>query len=70
MKDEHGSMSDNYSENDSPVSGLKNEASRQRWEMFHRAIAHAKQSNSAALQESEVQPSKPGRTGPLLTIVR
>ena len=63
-------MSDNYSENDSPVSGLKNEAARQRWELFHRAIAHAKQSNTAALQESEVQPSKPGCAGRVLTIVR
>ena len=70
MKREHGSMSDNYSEDDSPVSGLKNEAARQRWEMFHRAIAHAKQSNSAALQESETQSTKSGRTGPMLTIIR
>lgn len=63
-------MSSNYSENDSPVSALKNESTRQRWEMFHRAIAHAKQSNSAELQESEIQASKPARTGPFLTIVR
>ena len=49
---------------------LKNESSRQRWEMFHRAIAHAKQSNSDALQEAETQPAECKRTGPLLSIAR
>ncbi|MGB5247273.1 MAG: hypothetical protein WBM54_04150 [Woeseia sp.] len=29
---------------------LRNEATRQRWDLFHRAIAHAKQSNDSALQ--------------------
>jgi hypothetical protein len=38
--------------------------------MFHRAIAHAKQSNTAALQEAETPASKPKRSGPLLTIAR
>ena len=50
---EHGSMSNNCSENESPISALKSESARQRWDMFHRAIAHAKQSNTAALQEDE-----------------
>jgi hypothetical protein len=63
-------MSNNYSENDSPLLALKNESSRQRWEMFHRAIAHAKQSNSDALQEAETQPAECKRTGPLLSIAR
>lgn len=30
---------------------LKNESARQRWQLFHRAIAHAKQSNFQALEE-------------------
>jgi len=63
-------MSNNYSENDSPVTALKNESSRQRWEMFHRAIAHAKQSNSDALQEAEKPPADCKRTAPLLSIAR
>lgn len=38
----------------------KNESSRQRWELFHRAIAHAKESNVAAMDEadSDSVPSK------------
>jgi len=63
-------MSNDFSENESPLSALKSESARQRWELFHRAIAHAKQSNSAALQDSDTTASKPKRTGPLLTIVR
>ena len=35
---------------------LKNEATRQRWELFHRAITHAKQSNESALQVTGDEP--------------
>ena len=63
-------MSNDCSENESPLSALKSESARQRWEMFHRAIAHAKQSNSAALQESETPARKPKRSGPVMSIVR
>jgi DNA-binding transcriptional regulator YiaG len=70
VKYEHGCMSDNCPENESPLSALKSESARQRWDLFHRAIAHAKQSNSAALQESETTASKPSGSGQLLTIVR
>ena len=63
-------MSNNLLENESPLSALKTESARQRWEMFHRAIAHAKRSNTAALQEADSTASKPKRTGPLLTIAR
>jgi hypothetical protein len=35
------------------VEALKNESARQRWELFHRAIAHAKQSNTNAMQEAD-----------------
>jgi hypothetical protein len=62
-------MSDNYSENDSPLAALKSESARQRWDMFHRAIAHAKQSTAAELQESDAQGIQPKRSGPLLTII-
>jgi hypothetical protein len=63
-------MSNNCSENESPLSALKSESARQRWDMFHRAIAHAKQSNNAAVQDSEPPVSKPKRSGPLLSIAR
>ena len=69
-KYEHGCMSENCPENDSPLSALKSESARQRWDLFHRAIAHAKQSNSEALQESESSTGKPKCSGQLLTIVK
>jgi hypothetical protein len=57
---------------------LKNEATRQRWELFHRAIALAKQSNADAmeaadkLQQSSSDTSEPvrHRAEPLLSIAR
>jgi hypothetical protein len=63
-------MSNDFSENESPLSALKSESARQRWDLFHRAIAHAKQSNSAALQDSDASASEPKRSGPVLTIAR
>ena len=44
-------MSNKCKEAESPVVFLKDETARQRWELFHRAIAHAKQSNVASLDE-------------------
>jgi hypothetical protein len=44
-------MSNKTPDQNPPVEGFKNEATRRRWELFHRAIAHAKQSNVNALQE-------------------
>jgi hypothetical protein len=57
---------------------LKNEATRQRWELFHRAIALAKQSNADAmqaadkLQQTSLDASEPvpQRAEPLLSIAR
>jgi len=63
-------MSNNCSENDSQLSALKNESARQRWELFHRAIAHAKQSNNDALLDAEIPASKQKSSGPLLSIAR
>jgi len=63
-------MSNDCPENEPPLSALKSESARQRWELFHRAIAHAKQSNSAALEESDSPASKSKRSGPILTIIR
>jgi hypothetical protein len=63
-------MSNNCSENESPLSALKSESARQRWDMFHRAIAHAKQSNNDALQEAEMPASNAKPAGPMLSIAR
>ncbi|NOX69544.1 MAG: hypothetical protein GXP15_10185 [Gammaproteobacteria bacterium] len=63
-------MSIKLSQSDSPVAGLKNEASRQRWELFHRAIAHAKQSNSDAMQQTSNGDGEPKRRRPVLTIAK
>jgi hypothetical protein len=64
------SMSTKHQENDAPVVSLKNESSRQRWELFHRAIAHAKESNHAALDETDSHSDEPKGGGPLLSIIR
>jgi hypothetical protein len=46
-------MSNKYTESESPVASLKNDSSRQRWELFHRAIAHAKEANDASLNDDD-----------------
>lgn len=63
-------MSRKHKETESPTATLKNEFARQRWDLFHRAIAHAKQSNNDALNESDAQSLDGGDAGPLLSIVR
>ncbi|MDH3777546.1 MAG: hypothetical protein OES59_01890 [Gammaproteobacteria bacterium] len=64
------SMNNKHQNSESPVDSLKNESSRQRWELFHRAIAHAKESNNAALHEADTETGDAECAGPLLTIVR
>jgi hypothetical protein len=72
-------MNDKISNNESRFATLKNEATRQRWELFHRAIALAKQSNADAMAEadrfqnsSSSEASEPvrHRAEPLLSIAR
>ena len=63
-------MSNTYLETESAVVSLKNESTRQRWEMFHRAIAHAKQVNSAALIETDGPSTDTESSVPPLSIVR
>lgn len=55
---------------ESPVTALKNDSARQRWEYFHRAIAHAKQSNFSALQEADADTGDGKRPRPMLSIAR
>jgi hypothetical protein len=46
-------MTDKTFNNDDRFATLKNEAARQRWVLFHQAIAVAKQSNAEAMEEAE-----------------
>ncbi len=63
-------MSNKYQKPDSPIAALKNESARQRWELFHRAIAYAKESNNASLVEADTHAGESDSAGPLLSIVR
>jgi hypothetical protein len=63
-------MSNKYTESESPVVSLKNESSRQRWELFHRAIAHAKEANDASLADEDGAANEAAASGPLLSVVR
>jgi hypothetical protein len=63
-------MSNKIEKANSPVDSFKNESTRQRWEMFHRAIAHAKETTNAAMYEADAQGSDPECSGPMLTIVK
>jgi hypothetical protein len=63
-------MSNKYTESESPVVSLKNESSRQRWELFHRAIAHAKDANDASLVEDDGSATETAAASPLLSVVR
>lgn len=51
------------------VGALKNESARQRWELFHRAIAHAKASNNASLVEDDGTDGDVEAAGRQLSIV-
>lgn len=63
-------MSRKIKESESPASTLKNESARQRWDLFHRAIAHAKRSNDEALDDGESTANEAKSGGPALSIVR
>ena len=63
-------MSNKCKEAESPVIFLKDESARQRWELFHRAIAHAKQSNDSALEDNDNDSGGVNKGGPMLSIVR
>lgn len=63
-------MPSNNKKTDSPFETLKNESARQRWELFHRAIAHAKESNNASLLDADTHTGDAEGAGPLLSIIR
>jgi hypothetical protein len=52
------------------IRGLKNEAVRQRWELFHRAIALAKHSNNAALDAEQETVESSHASTTVLRVVR
>ena len=54
----------------SPTDPLTNEAARQRWDLFHRAIAHAKKSNDTEMKQTEAPAGDDDGTGPAISIVR
>jgi len=61
-------MTDKSPDNEKRFATLKNEATRQRWELFHMAIALAKQSNAEAMEEAER--NRQGNTGETADTVR
>jgi hypothetical protein len=63
-------MSRNTNETDVPVLTLKNDSARQRWELFHRAIAHAKKSNLDAMDDGDVAANDRTSSAQLLSIIR
>jgi hypothetical protein len=67
---EHGRFDTKLPPADSPVGALKNEAARQRWDLFHRAIAHAKKSNVDAREAAEAAPTENKTSSRLLSIAR
>lgn len=67
---DQNSMSNKCKEAETPVVFLKDESARQRWELFHQAIAMAKQSNEAALNDAEDVGSESKKAGPMLSVVR
>ena len=63
-------MSNNYKKTETPFDALTNESARQRWELFHRAIAFAKESNHASIDEADSHSGEADSAAPLLTIIR
>jgi hypothetical protein len=63
-------MTKKHRKTDSPVGALKSESARQRWELFHRAIAHAKESNNASQADVDSHDADAESAAPLLSIVR
>jgi len=64
-------MSNKRKEAEPPMVFLKDESARQRWELFHQAIAMAKQCNAAALEDPDNLNNDGDKSkAPVLSIVR
>ncbi len=55
---------------EAPVDSLTNESARQRWDLFHRAIAHAKQCNDAEMRKTDTHAGDDESAGPAISVVR
>ena len=55
---------------EAPVDSLTNESARQRWDLFHRAIAHAKQCNDAEMRKTDTCTGDDEGAGPAISVVR
>jgi len=62
-------MSKKTSSSNGRTSAWKSESARQRWDLFHRAIAHAKQSTVAEADKSEQAMELRKRHAPVLYVV-
>jgi hypothetical protein len=49
---------------------FKDQAARQRWELFHRAIAHAKTANDASADHTDTASAEQAASRPILTVVK
>ena len=70
LGNEHGNMSTNCPDNASPLVALKRRSAQQRWEVFHRAIAYAKQSNLISMKDSDTLSQEDIPTVPVMKIVK
>jgi hypothetical protein len=61
-------MLNDTSKQESRTESIKNESTRQRWELFHQAIAHAKKSNFMAFEEMEARAADEHRPVPLTSV--
>ncbi|MCP5092515.1 MAG: hypothetical protein GY949_16500 [Gammaproteobacteria bacterium] len=63
-------MSNNNRKSESPLDTLTSESARQRWDLFHRAIAHAKESTNASLVETDTHSGETDDARPVLSVIR
>lgn len=63
-------MSNKQKQTDSPLDPLTSESARQRWELFHRAISYAKESNNNSLIDADAHSDETKSAAPSLTVVR
>lgn len=63
-------MKDKRTESDGQIEMLTSDSARQRWQLFHRAIAHAKAINAASMQDSDGPCEECDNVTPYLTLVR
>lgn len=63
-------MSNKHNQTDSPLDPLTSDSARQRWDLFHRAISYAKESNNNSMADADALGTETEDTAPKLTVVR